>query len=118
MLGFVALGSGIMCQELLRPTFHGPHPKDSTITRSSIIQQLSVLVTFLDWIYPSCLLGDGDLCKQLRDVIQRVLDHVLNGGNDVDLGPDMDWSFLEQVGLNNDFTSMVDCMPLNFLHPM
>lgn len=107
-----------MCQELLRPTFHGAHPKDNSVSRSSIIQQLSVFVTFLDWVYPSCQSSDADLCKQCRDAVQRVLDHVLNGGNDMDLPEDMDWSFLEQVGLNNDFTSMVDYMPLNFLHQM
>lgn len=71
-----APGGGILCQELLYPTFAGTHPKNPNLTRSSIVQQLSLLVGFLDWIHESA--PNGDICADCKAVIQRVLDHHLN----------------------------------------
>ncbi|KAF4447031.1 hypothetical protein F53441_9392 [Fusarium austroafricanum] len=34
-------GAGILCQELLRPTFFGVHPLNPTLSRSNIVQQLT-----------------------------------------------------------------------------
>lgn len=62
--------------ELLNPTFKGNHPKNPAITRSNIIQQLSLLIGFLEWIDPSG--PNGDLCVATSAVMRRVLDHVLN----------------------------------------
>ncbi|RGP70051.1 hypothetical protein FSPOR_4343 [Fusarium sporotrichioides] len=49
LMAFAVPGGGILCQELLQPTFQGRHPKDSRLSRSSIVQNLSLLVGFLDW---------------------------------------------------------------------
>ncbi|KAF4957513.1 hypothetical protein FSARC_11281 [Fusarium sarcochroum] len=76
LMAFAVPGGGILCLELLRPTFQGRHPKDSRLSRSSIVQQLSLLVGFLDWVHPSA--PNGDLCASCKIVIQRVLDYHLN----------------------------------------
>jgi hypothetical protein len=62
--------------ELLKPTFSGSHLKNPKITRSSIIQQLSLLVGFLDWVGPDA--PNRDLCSNCSNVIQHVLDLTLN----------------------------------------
>lgn len=78
-MNYAAPGGGILCMELLRPTFTGPHhPRSTKITRSSLIQQLSLLVGFLGWVSPGA--PNADLCASCRVVIQRVLDHTLNVG--------------------------------------
>lgn len=77
-MNYAAPGGGILCMELLRPTFTGPHhPRNTKITRSSLIQQLSLLVGFLGWVSPGA--PNADLCASCRVVIQHVLDHTLNG---------------------------------------
>ena len=52
VVAYAAPGSGILCIELLNPTFSGMHPRDAQIIRSSIIQQLSLLMGYLHWIGP------------------------------------------------------------------
>ncbi|KKP06861.1 hypothetical protein THAR02_01058 [Trichoderma harzianum] len=76
LIAYAAPGGGIMCMELLEPTFTGTHPKNDKITRASIIQQLSMLVAFLDWVHPPA--PNADLCANCKAVIQHVLDHTLN----------------------------------------
>ncbi|TFB02972.1 hypothetical protein CCMA1212_005430 [Trichoderma ghanense] len=77
VMAFATPSGGILCMELLNPTFRGnPHPKDASITRSNIIQQLSLLIAFLEWIDPSR--PNGDMCMTASAVMRRVLDHVLN----------------------------------------
>ena len=75
-MAFATPSGGILCMELLNPTFKGNHPKDASITRSNIIQQLSLLIGFLEWIDPSR--PNGDMCMTASAVMRRVLDHVLN----------------------------------------
>ncbi|KAF4453706.1 hypothetical protein F53441_3715 [Fusarium austroafricanum] len=76
LMAFAVPGGGILCLELLTPTFEGKHPRDNRLSRSSIVQQLSLLVGFLDWVHPSA--PNGDLCASCKIVIQRVLDYHLN----------------------------------------
>ncbi|KAL7936414.1 N-terminal binuclear Zn cluster-containing/DNA binding domain-containing protein [Trichoderma chlorosporum] len=80
VMAFATPSGGILCMELLNPTFKGSHPKNPAITRSNIIQQLSLLIGFLDWIDPSR--PNGDLCATTSAVMRRVLDHVLNTANE------------------------------------
>ncbi|KAF4334864.1 hypothetical protein FBEOM_11288 [Fusarium beomiforme] len=49
LMAFAAPGGGILCLELLRPTFRGIHPDSPKLSRSAIIQKLSLLIGFLDW---------------------------------------------------------------------
>ncbi|CAG9940068.1 unnamed protein product [Clonostachys rosea f. rosea IK726] len=76
VMAYAAPGGGILCMELLKPTFSGSHLKNPKITRSSIIQQLSLLVGFLDWVGPDA--PNRDLCSNCSNVIQHVLDLTLN----------------------------------------
>ena len=76
-MAYAVPGGGILCQELLRPSFSGFHPKDPDLTRSKIIQRLSLLIGFLDSIQPPS--ANADLCNDCKQTIQHVLDHHLNG---------------------------------------
>jgi hypothetical protein len=96
-MGHGAPAGGILCKELQKPSFRGAHPLDAQITRSSIIQKLSLLVGFLDWVDP--LAPNADLCKDCKTVIQLVLDEALNdsppsGADQLDFEfPGLDFNF-------------------------
>ncbi|KAJ6440160.1 N-terminal binuclear Zn cluster-containing/DNA binding domain-containing protein [Purpureocillium lavendulum] len=76
VMAYATPAGGILCMELLNPSFTGAHPRNTKVTRSSIIQNLSLLIGFLDWIGPSA--ANGSLCANCSAVIQHVLDHTLN----------------------------------------
>ncbi|KAF5607596.1 uncharacterized protein FSUBG_5134 [Fusarium subglutinans] len=76
LVAYGALGGGILCQELLRPTFFGVHPLNPALSRSNIVQQLSLLVAFLNWVGPSS--PNRVVCGDCEAIIQRVLDEHLN----------------------------------------
>ncbi|KAH8678462.1 hypothetical protein BX600DRAFT_452094 [Xylariales sp. PMI_506] len=101
LMAYGAPAGGVLCLELLRPTFSGVHPKDSSVSRSTIVQQLSLLVAFLDWGTPSG--SHGNLCANCSSVIQRVLDHHLNTPDPGTAGLDMlGWNFAHQPSFNFD----------------
>ncbi|OAQ78064.1 N-terminal binuclear Zn cluster-containing protein [Purpureocillium lilacinum] len=70
VMGYAAPAGGVLCLELLRGS--GP----SMSRRSSVIQQLSLLVGFLDWVGPAA--PNGDLCSDVKKVVRHVLDQTLN----------------------------------------
>ncbi|ESU16366.1 hypothetical protein SNK03_009591 [Fusarium graminearum] len=76
LVAYAAPGGGILCQELLRPTFFGIHPLNPALSRSSIVQQLSMLVAFLNWVGPDS--PNRVVCSDCETIIQRVLDEHLN----------------------------------------
>ncbi|KAL7919118.1 N-terminal binuclear Zn cluster-containing/DNA binding domain-containing protein [Trichoderma austrokoningii] len=80
VMAFATPSGGILCMELLNSSFKGSHPKNPSITRSNIIQQLSLLIGFLEWIDPSR--PNGSMCVTTSAVMRRVLDHVLNANSD------------------------------------
>ncbi|KAK1965230.1 fungal-specific transcription factor domain-containing protein [Colletotrichum sublineola] len=117
VMAYAAPGGGILCLELLKPTLHGGnHPQNPKLTRSSIIQKLSLLVGFLDWVSPTA--PNGDLCADCKCIIQRVLDQALNGpaasaSSAVDGGfpaalDAMDWDFSTQLDFNFDLLDTYD----------
>ncbi|KAL0937632.1 fungal specific transcription factor [Colletotrichum truncatum] len=122
VMAYAAPGGGILCLELLKPTLHGGnHPQNPKVTRSSIIQKLSLLVGFLDWVSPTA--PNGDLCAGCKVVIQHVLDQALNnsaaaaagasasadGGVTLPAGLDaMDWDFSTQLDFNFDLLDTFD----------
>ncbi|KAL7794384.1 hypothetical protein V8C37DRAFT_67361 [Trichoderma ceciliae] len=73
-MAFVTPGGGILCMDLVNPTFKGSHPKDPSIARSNIIQ------VFLSGLIRLRL--NGDFCMTTSAVMRRVLDHVLNTANE------------------------------------
>lgn len=81
---------------------------DPSLSRSSIIQQLSLLVGFLDWVTPSA--PNGDLCTDSKTVIQRVLDHHLNSLADPGrVAEELDWG-LNQPDFNFELLDTFDWM--------
>ncbi|KAK2598672.1 hypothetical protein N8I77_012067 [Diaporthe amygdali] len=74
VMAFAAPSGGVLCNELLKPSLQ--HTPIQGVTRSGIIQQLSLLSGFLDWVSPSA--PNGDLCSSCKAVIQHVLDYALN----------------------------------------
>lgn len=82
-MAYAAPGGGILCQELLQPTVTGGSHAAVTdrngnpITRSGIVQVLSLLLGFLKWVSPRE--ASGGICAGCRDIVQRVLDEALNG---------------------------------------
>ena len=75
-MAYAAPAGGILCLELLKPTLHTGPQANPNITRSSIIQKLSLLVGFLDWIQPFA--PNRPLCADCSLIIRHVLDHSLN----------------------------------------
>ncbi|CAH0047726.1 unnamed protein product [Clonostachys solani] len=108
-ISYAVPAAGILCVELLRPTFKRSHPKDARLTRSSIIQKLSLVVAFLDWMRPSA--PNGTLCADSKLIIQRVLDEHLNAP-DERVGGEMlesvDWGFPMQLDFNFDLLDTFD----------
>ncbi|KAG9254476.1 uncharacterized protein F5Z01DRAFT_674214 [Emericellopsis atlantica] len=71
VMNYAAPGGGILCMELLKGSV-----ASSTVSRSAMIQQLSLLVGFLGWVSSDA--PNAELCASCRTIIQRVLDHALN----------------------------------------
>ncbi|XRM44978.1 hypothetical protein ABZX51_008080 [Aspergillus tubingensis] len=74
-MSYAVPGSGILCLELLRQS-SSPETYTLDLPRSDIIQNLSVLVAFLDWLRPS----DSDIAAkaQIKGILQRSLDRILS----------------------------------------
>lgn len=73
--------AGILCVELLRSikrnSKEGEEEREKVrLPRSEVVQNLSLLVGFLDWVRPSA--GNYKLCGRMRQIIQRILDMVLD----------------------------------------
>lgn len=98
LICFGAPAAGILCKELLTRTFRGGHPLNPQINRSSIIQQLSILVAFLDWVHPSA--PNANLCGDCKSVIKRVLDQTLGDNLEGNALPD---TFLRDLPSQLDF---------------
>lgn len=99
-MAYAAPAGGILCNELLHPTLHArPIPG---MTKASVIQQLSLLIGFLDWVNPTA--PNGDLCASTKSVVQHVLDHTLNGApsdpsnDDAHLGFDFNFDLATDMG--------------------
>ncbi|KAF4981389.1 hypothetical protein FZEAL_2819 [Fusarium zealandicum] len=107
LMAYAAPGGGILCLELLRPTLRGTHPDCPKLSRSAIIQKLSLLIGFLDWVRPPA--PNADLCADCKAVIQGVLDHNLNapvaGGGALET---LDWDVPMQLDFNFDLLDTFD----------
>lgn len=67
--------AGVLCVELLY-SIRNPYATDTTnMSRTDTIQSLVMFVALLAWVR----VGDGNyvLCQKLKNVIQKILDHVL-----------------------------------------
>lgn len=73
--------SGVLCVELLKEIKSrgtGGGGSGLRLPRSEIVQNLSLLIGFLDWIKPAA--GNYQLCLRMRVIIKRILDQILNPG--------------------------------------
>ncbi|KAI2603161.1 uncharacterized protein GGS25DRAFT_526202 [Hypoxylon fragiforme] len=101
VMAYAVPAGGILCLELLKPSLHVKFPNDPKITRSNIIQKLSLLVAYLDWVGPSGV--NGALCSDAKSIIQRVLDQTLNAASSVYEQPTVfEWDPPTQLDFNFD----------------
>ncbi|EFQ25636.1 hypothetical protein CGRA01v4_02309 [Colletotrichum graminicola] len=121
VMAYAAPGGGILCLELLKPTVTAndagaavTDSKGNVITRSSIVQALSLLVAFLKWVSPQEV--NGSICVGCRNIVQRVLDEALNagprGGNPAADGTTRD--FTEQLDFEFDLLDTFEWMRPEF----
>ena len=69
--------SGVLCVELLKQMKQpAGTPHFPILPRSEIVQNLSLLIGFLEWVRPAA--GNYQLCGRMRQMIKRILDQVLN----------------------------------------
>ncbi|PQE22027.1 fungal specific transcription factor protein [Rutstroemia sp. NJR-2017a BBW] len=68
--------AGVICVELLNQ-MEAPHLPQSYLPRSEVIQNLSLLVGFLDWVRPTA--PNAGLCGRMLQIIKRTLDKILDG---------------------------------------
>ncbi|RYP10008.1 hypothetical protein DL764_000937 [Monosporascus ibericus] len=110
VIGYAAPAGGILSMELLKPTLPNGQHSDPRISRSSIIQKLSLLVGFLDWVNSST--PNGDLCSECKSVIQRVLDQTLNNTSSTNGFADgmesAGWDLPAQLDFNFDLLDTFD----------
>ncbi|KAK0102137.1 hypothetical protein ONS95_001065 [Cadophora gregata] len=69
--------SGVLCVELLKQV-KAPHSTKLVLPRSEIVQNLSLLIGFLEWVKPAA--GNYQLCGRMKLIIKRILDQILNPG--------------------------------------
>ncbi|QSZ33591.1 hypothetical protein DSL72_005159 [Monilinia vaccinii-corymbosi] len=69
--------SGVLCVEILKQ-MKSPHDYSLKLPKSEIVQNLSLLVGFLEWIRPSA--GNYQLCGRMSKLVRRILDQILNYG--------------------------------------
>ncbi|EGX94297.1 Fungal transcriptional regulatory protein [Cordyceps militaris CM01] len=103
MLSYGAPAAGILCQEVLGA---GEHSKDPNISRATIIQQLSLLVGFFDWVRPS--MPNAKLCANCKTIIQQVLDQSLNMSPDEAMLTFPEWDLLDQPDFSFELMDTFD----------
>lgn len=75
VMSLAAPASGILCMWLLNPS--QTHLDSSAMPRrSQIVQKLSLLVGFLDWVKPTA--PNGGLCGKVKTTIQSVLEEAMD----------------------------------------
>ncbi|KAG9238861.1 hypothetical protein BJ875DRAFT_285697 [Amylocarpus encephaloides] len=67
--------AGVLCVELLKQLKH-PQLSGPRLARSEIVQNLSLLIGFLEWVRPAA--GNYQLCGRMRLIIKRILDQILD----------------------------------------
>ena len=67
--------SGVICVELLKQ-MKQPRSAPLQMPRSEVIQNLSLLVGFLEWVRPTA--ANSALCGRMSVIIKRILDQVLD----------------------------------------
>lgn len=113
-MGYAAPAGAALCMELLDPDLvtvstDADLIAGETYSRSSIIQQLSLLMAFFNSSGTSQ--PNGPVTSKIGGVIKKVLDHVLNDRRRLQTpaGP-------ESLGLTTDWDSFVQFNPLDTIN--
>ncbi|KAI1291192.1 hypothetical protein F5Y03DRAFT_400914 [Xylaria venustula] len=107
VMSYAAPAGGILCMELLKPK-PGIAEKSGT-NRSRIVQKLSLLVGYLDWVNPSG--PNGKLCQTCKVIIERVLDQAINDAvdiSDTSAAPPFDFDIPAELNFNFDLLDTFD----------
>ena len=90
-MSYAVPASGILCLELLRQA----HSRNYALrlSRSEIIQDLSVLVAFLDWIQHWA--ASGEMVSLIRKILGRCLDRILEVPPSLDAQMPQNETFLD-----------------------
>ena len=102
---------GIICTEFLRQV-KNPNEVEAKLPRSETVQNLSMMIGFLDWVQPAA--GNYKLCHRMCRVIRRVLDKVLDPEPERDfpdagVGPEATQAFWPGTELDDlDWLSSTD----------
>jgi len=72
-MGFGMPAVGVLCNALLQQVKH-PEKMDFRLPCSEVVQNLSLMIGFLNWIKPKA--GNYKLCRRMAIVIKRVLDQI------------------------------------------
>lgn len=107
-MSYAAPAGGILCLELLKPTLNPGHQANPEITRSNIIQKLSLLIGFLDWNQPTA--PNNHLCANCSVIIRRVLDYSLNtvATPGAEMPNTFEWDLDTQLEFNFDLLDTFD----------
>lgn len=70
--------SGLLCVEILKQASDPMSYRPRSLPRSKIIQNMSLLIGFLEWIRPNA--PKANISSKFRQIISKVLDQVLDGG--------------------------------------
>ncbi|KAI1869209.1 uncharacterized protein JN550_005839 [Neoarthrinium moseri] len=113
LVGYGAPGGGILCKCLLKSRSGMLDPSQPHITRSAVIQKLSIFAGFLNWVRPTA--PNAELCGEIGSVVQQVLDQALNTvPNDTTILEGMDWDFGGQVDFSFDLMDTFDWLRTDF----
>jgi len=90
---------GVLCTALVsqvrNPSSHA-QPADTKLPVSEIVQNLSLMIGFLNWVKPTA--GNYALCRKMSQVVKRILDQVLEDQENAKesevqmLTPDFEWT--------------------------
>ncbi|TGO28088.1 hypothetical protein BPAE_0032g00310 [Botrytis paeoniae] len=68
--------AGVICVELIKEMENPAAQPAYYLPRSEVIQNLSLLVGFLDWVRPTA--ANHELCGRMRQIVKRTLDKILD----------------------------------------
>lgn len=68
--------AGVICAELIKEMENPAVQPVYYLPRSEVIQNLSLLVGFLDWARPTA--ANHELCGRMQQIVKRTLDKILD----------------------------------------
>lgn len=106
VMSYAAPAAGILCMELLKPpsVIRAGDTTSTARRRSVILQQLGLLLGFLEWIGPEA--SNSGICSNVHKAVSHVLEQAMNPApaTSADPAAEMaDWSAGMQMDMNELF---------------